>query len=70
MRTADCSLAVSICTVRRRGQVVRLIDYDAMIAGLNMSPGAKQLIMITCPYDLDPLTPHFYILNCGLQGYT
>ena len=25
-------------------------------------------IMITCPYDLDPLTPHFYIVKLGFTG--
>ena len=25
-------------------------------------------IMITCPYDLDPLTPHFYIVKVGFTG--
>ena len=27
-------------------------------------------IRITCPCVLYPLTPHFYILKLGLQGYT
>ena len=26
--------------------------------------------MKTCLYNFDPLKPHFYILNWGLQGYT
>ena len=26
--------------------------------------------MLTCPCKKDPLTPHFYIGNGGLQGYT
>ena len=25
-------------------------------------------IMITCPYDLEPLTPHFYIVKLGFTG--
>ena len=25
-------------------------------------------IMITCPYDLDPLTPHIYIVKLGFTG--
>ena len=26
-------------------------------------------IRLTCPCKVDPLTPHFYIVNWGLQGY-
>ena len=27
-----------------------------------------RVIMITSPYDLDPLTPHFYIVKLGFTG--
>ena len=28
------------------------------------------IFMITCPCNVYPLTPHFYIVKLGLQGYT
>ena len=26
--------------------------------------------MLTCPCNVDPLTPHFYVVKWGLQEYT
>ena len=31
---------------------------------------SKKPITKTCLYNFDPLKPHFYIVNWGLQGYT
>ena len=36
----------------------------------NISDKISRHIMIQFPCNLHPLTPHFYIVNWGLQGYT
>ena len=33
-----------------------------------LSPPNRGLIMITCPFDLYPLAPHFYIAKLGFTG--
>ena len=32
--------------------------------------GVRGVIRITCPCDVYPLTPHFYIVKLGFTGYT
>ena len=42
--------------------------YIQLFMNISLGPGKPVVIMITCPCDVDPLTPHFYIVKLGFTG--
>ena len=48
-------------------EAFKIKQFDFSFSKVNYFPPLK-FIMITCPCNEDPLTPHFYIVKLGFTG--
>ena len=66
-----CSLYTCTCRPLKQKLCSKLVKLNFQCLNLEiMLDNHNHYILKTRPCDLYPLTPHFYIVNWGLQGYT